>query len=440
MVSSQGSLNATSRAIRDYLQGTPLDTYEVLSSVPFSSARKWSASRLSSGTFVLGAFEYICPNHALSTTVENYSEEYRVLTLAYTKRPLEGNSLPFDVKPIALVLLKDTLRGNVKETIDYFRLEGVNVKVISGDGMKTVCNVAKRIGLDTSTAVDTSKLTPSELANTVNSCDIFCRVTPECKRIIVKALQKGGHTVAMTGDGVNDVPALKEADCSIAISNGAEATRNISQLVLLNSEFSSLPRVVEEGRRSINNLKRSASLFLIKTTYSILLDLVFIFLALEYPFIPIQLTLISAICIGIPSFVLALEPNHKRVKGSFLKYVLSRAIPTALDIVLTVTAISILGNIVFSLSSDEVSSICVVATGFIGLVHLFRLCQPLTPLRTTLLVVLVLAFLGGLTVFRTLFSIVPLSSTGVLILICSMVVAIVLFLVFHRVNRLLTID
>jgi cation-transporting ATPase E len=440
MVSSQNSLNATSRAVKDYLQDKPLENYEVLDSVPFSSVRKWSASRLSVGTFVLGAFEYICPKHGLGNTVEKYSEEYRVLTLAYTKRPLEGNSLPFDVKPIALVLLKDTLRNNVKETIDYFKLEGVNVKIISGDSVKTVCNVAKRIGLDTSMALDTSTLTDSELTNYVDNYNIFCRVTPEKKRLIVKSLQKKGHIVAMTGDGVNDVPALKESDCSIAISNGAEATRNISQLVLLNSEFSSLPRVVEEGRRSINNLKRSASLFLIKTIYSILLDLVFIFLALEYPFVPIQLTLISAICIGIPSFVLALEPNHKRVRGSFLKYVLSRAIPTALDIVLTVTAISVLGNVVFSLPSDEVSSICVVATGFIGLVHLFRLCQPLTPLRMALLIVLGVAFLGGLTFFRELFSIVPLTPTGIVILICSMVVAIVLFLIFHRVNQLLTIE
>lgn len=435
IVSNQRNLNSTSKAIKNHLNDSKYIFYATLDSVPFSSIRKWSSNTFDIGTFILGAFEYICPDNNLKSKVESYSNSYRVLTLAYSKHTIRDNSIPFDTIPIALILLKDTLRNNAKETINYFKTQNVDIKIISGDSVKTVCNVANNIGMENTMALDTSKISDNELSKLVNRYSIFCRVTPEKKRLIVKSLKDNGHIVAMTGDGVNDVPALKESDCSIAISNGAEATRNISQLVLLDSDFSSLPNVVAEGRRSINNLKRSASLFLIKTIYSILLDVIFIFISLEYPFIPIQLTLISGICIGIPSFILALEPNNKRVEGSFLKYVLSKAIPTALDIVLTITAISILGNLIFNLSQDEISSICVISTGFIGLVHLFRLCQPLTKIRTVLLICLSLMFIGGLTLFSGLFSIVTISKTGIIILIVSMIISIILFGVFHKIRK-----
>lgn len=439
IVDSQNSLNATSKAIKKHLSNKDCNIYTSLDSIPFSSIRKWSANTFNIGTFILGAFEYICPDNELKSKVESYSNSYRVLTLAYSKHTIRDNSIPFDTIPIALILLKDTLRNNAKETIDYFKSQNVDIKIISGDSVKTVCNVANLIGIDNTIALDTSKISNNELSKMVDGYSIFCRVTPEKKRLIVKSLKDNGHIVAMTGDGVNDVPALKESDCSIAISNGAEATRNISQLVLLDSDFSSLPNVVAEGRRSINNLKRSASLFLIKTIYSILLDVIFIFISLEYPFIPIQLTLISGICIGIPSFILALEPNNKRVEDSFLKYVLSKAIPTALDIVLTVTAISILGNLVFNLSQEEVSSICVISTGFIGLVHLFRLCQPFTKIRIALLIFLSLTFIGGLTLLSGLFSIVTISKMGIVILIVSMIISIILFGVFHKIRKKLNI-
>lgn len=437
MVNSQNSLNATSRAIKDYTTKSHITVYKVLNDIPFSSVRKWSSSKLDGiGTFVIGAYECIFPNGELQSKVDKYSNEYRVVTLAYTTSDILDNNLPFNLKPIALILLKDTLRPNIKETLEYFKAQDVVVKIISGDSVKTVSTIAKNIGLSNVKTLDTSQVSEKELQNMVESYSLFCRVTPEKKRLIIKSLKNNGHTVAMTGDGVNDVPALKEADCSIAISNGAEATRNVSQLILLNSEFSSLPKIVAEGRRSINNIKRSASLFLIKTTYSILLDLIFIILALKYPFVPIQLTLISGICIGIPSFILALEPNNSRVEGSFLKYVLSKAIPTALDIVITVTTISILGSSVFTtLSLEEVSSICVISTGFIGLLHLLRLCKPLNAMRTTLLIVLSLLFIGGLTVCHSLFSIVAISKVGFIMLVVAMVISLILFLIFHKVRK-----
>jgi len=437
MIDSQNSLNATSRAIKDYTNKNPHTVYNIIDSIPFSSSRKWSANKIDGlGTFVMGAYEYMFPKGELQHKIDNYSNDYRVITLAYTPDDIRNGKLPWDLKLISIILLKDTLRPNAKETIEYFKTQDVQVKIISGDSVKTVSNIANSVGLDGTNTLDTSKLSEKELANVVEKYSLFCRVTPEKKRVIVKALKKKGHTVAMTGDGVNDVPALKESDCSIAISNGAEATRNVSQLILLNSEFSSLPKVVAEGRRSINNVKRSASLFLIKTIYSILLDLIFIFLTLEYPFVPIQLTLISGICIGIPSFVLALEPNNRRVEGSFLKYVFEKAIPTALVIVITVTTISILGNRVFTtLPVDEISSICVVATGFIGLLHLFRLCKPLNHIRATLLAVLIVLFIGGLTILHGLFSIVAISKVGYIMLGSAMTISLILFSIFHNIQR-----
>jgi cation-transporting ATPase E len=432
-----GTLNATTKAIVQYLPRNKCNRYRVVDEIPFSSARKFSACELEGlGTYVLGAYEYTIKEDSNKDTIDNYSENYRVVTLSHSDNHLTGNELPQGLELVAIILLKDTLRLNAKETISYFKAQSVDVKIISGDGVKTVCNVAECVGLDTSHVLDTSTVTPQQLASSVEDYSIFCRVTPENKKLIVESLKSRGRIVAMTGDGVNDVPALKEADCSIALSNGAEATRNVSQLMLMDSDFASLPMVVAEGRRSINNIKRSASLFLIKTIYTTLLDLVFIVLGLNYPFIPIQLTLISAICIGIPSFTLALEPNHNRVSGSFLGYILKKAIPTALDIVLTVTIISYLGDSVFtSLTQDEVSTICMISTAFIGLLHLYRLCLPFTPIRTVLFIGMCLGFTLGITVFHELFSTVALSSIGCTILLISMAVSFILFWVFHKVLK-----
>lgn len=431
------NLNATSKAIKNHLSTFDYQIYDILNEIPFSSARKFSACEFKDlGSFVLGAYEYTIKNDTHKSIIDEYSEKYRVITLSHSKYHITDNSLPLDLKLIAIILLKDTLRNNAKETIDYFKSQNVDVKIISGDSLKTVCNVAKNINLDTSLALDTSNISKKELPNYVEKYKIFCRVTPENKKLIVQSLQKRGHVVAMTGDGVNDVPALKEADCSIALSNGAEATRNISQLMLLNSDFSSLPKVVNEGRRSINNIKRSASLFLIKTTYSILLDLIFTILTLNYPFIPIQLTLISAICIGIPSFILALEPNNKRVSGDFLSYILQKAIPTAIDIVFTITMISFLGDNVFTtLSQNEISTICVISTAFIGLIHLFRLCQPFNVIRKTLLLSLLGIFVICITVFHGFFSIVPISKIGYIMMFSAMTISSILFFTFHKIKR-----
>lgn len=212
--------------------------------------------------------------------------------------------------------MQDTIRKEAKHTLKYFKKQDVEIKLISGDNPITVSAIAKRVGMEQyDSYLDVSNLTQEELKKVADKYTIFGRVSPMQKQLLIQALKEKGHTVAMTGDGVNDVLALKEADCSIAIASGTDAARNVSQLVLLNSDFQSMPKVVEEGRRSINNLQRSASLFLVKTVYSTILAILFIFLDIRYPFIPIQLTLISVFAIGIPSFILALEPNHERIKG-----------------------------------------------------------------------------------------------------------------------------
>ena len=439
IISNEPSLNATSTAIKEYLSKLTdrLPKCKVDTFVAFSSIRKWSGcSKKGIGSFIMGAYEYVFPNDdSIKSTIEHYSKDYRVVTVAYSKKSILNKRVPSDAKPIAIVLLKDTIRTNAKQTIDYFKSQDVDVKIISGDSLKTVCNVANAVGLESSNALDTSTVSKKELSKLVEDYSIFCRVTPENKRVIVKALQDRQHIVAMTGDGVNDVPALKEADCSIALSNGAEATRNVSQLILLNSDFSALPKVVAEGRRSINNIKRSASLFLVKTVYTALLDVIFILLTLEYPFEPIQLTLFSATCIGIPSFILALEPNSKRVTSSFLKSVLYKAVPTALSIVLNVTIVSILSNSILSgsIPKDEVSTICLIVTEFIGMLHLIRLCKPFNIIRTILLIVLISIFLVGVLALPQLFSIVSVSTNGLILIVCMLIASTITHGIFHQI-------
>ena len=270
--------------------------------------------------------------------IDENSLKYRVLLLASTNNN--------KVVPIALILIKDKIRQNVNETLNYFESQGVELKIISGDNPITAFSVAKECGFKNIKYIDMRNiLTDNELKEATKKYNIFGRVTPIQKKKIVSCLKEMGHTVAYIGDGVNDVLALREADSSIALSSGSEATRNVSQLVLLDSNFNSMPQVVLEGRRTINNIQRSATLFLVKTIYSILLSILFIFINKPYPFMPIQLTLTSVVTIGIPSFILALEPNKERIKGNFFFNVIKEAVPYSLTIVFNILIIMILSSI-----------------------------------------------------------------------------------------------
>lgn len=397
--------NATFRAICEAFDANR--DWICTGTVPFSSQRKWSGADFETyGSFVMGAPEFILRERygEIREEVESYSSQgNRVLLLARQRSPLEEEIAP-DAECLALVLLADKIRPEAPETFRFFQEQGVGIKIISGDNPLTVAEVARRSGVaGADRFIDASTLTTDEaVAQAATRYTVFGRVTPPQKRVLVKALKAAGHTVAMTGDGVNDVLALKDADCSVAMASGSDAARHVAQLVLLDSNFASMPRVVMEGRRVINNIERSASLFLVKTIYSAVLSLIFLFLAAQYPFVPIQLTLISALTIGFPSFVLALEPNKRRVHGRFLTNVLGKAVPGALTIVVNILIIMAL-SAVFQMSSDQSSTIATISTGFIGLLVLFRVCMPFDWKRKILWGAMVAAFFCAVVCFHQVF-------------------------------------
>ena len=329
---------------------------------------------------------------------------------------------------MALILINDKIRPDAKRTLEYFKEEGVDIKLISGDNPKTVAGVAKKVGLENVKYIDLSN-TKAKIEDLIKEYNVFGRVKPDQKKQIILALKKEGHTVAMTGDGVNDVLALKEADCSVAMNSGSDAARNVSQLVLLDSNFSSMPKVVAEGRRSINNLQRSASLFLCKTVYATLLALIFLFMAVSYPFIPIQLTLTSVVTIGIPSFILALEPNNERINGKIIVNVLKKSLPTALTIVANILIITVLPQVI-RLTTNEVSTLAVILTGFTGFMLLYRISVPFNTLRRALFITLIAIFIFGIVVLRDLFSLVILTPHLIILTIILFMISFMLFNLF----------
>lgn len=392
--------NPTALALKD--KYGKKHTFNEIEKIPFSSRRKYSGVVYDDGVYVIGAPEFILKDkiNKYKKEIDEYSKDYRVILVAFAKsKKLD------DIVVVGYILLQDKIRDEAYDTLKYFKDQGVRLKIISGDNPNTVLNIAKRAGLSSKAKeIDASTLkTDKDIMDAVDKYDVFGRVTPEQKKKIIMALQALGHTVAMTGDGVNDVLALKEADCSVAMASGSDATKNVSQLVLLDSNFSSMPYVVGEGRRTINNIERSASLFLVKTIYATLLSIIFIFIDMPYPFIPIQLTLASVVTIGIPSFVLALEPNNDVVKGSFLKSVLKRAIPPAITIVLNIVVVFIASNL-FNFSYQETSTLSVAITGYTSFILLYKTCKPLNAMRTTLFILMFIFFVLGFIGLKNLFS------------------------------------
>ena len=375
--------------------------------IPFSSEKKYSAVTLNNNkTYIIGAPEFILKeiNKNLQEQINKYEEENRVILLASSNYEFKNNELPKNIEPLGLFLIQDEIRKEATKTINFFEKNDVNVKIISGDNPKTVSKIAKRLGLKFADSyIDTTNLTDKELANIVEKYSIFGRVTPQGKKVLVEALQKNKHTVAMTGDGVNDVLALKQSDCAIAVASGSDAARNVAELVLLDSNFNSIPKIVKEGRRTINNIERSASLFITKTLYALLLLVLFLFVDYAYPFIPIQLTLTSAFTIGIPSFILALEPNEERVKDNFLLNVTSVAFPTALTIVFNIILLLITTNIT-NIPYKDVSTLAVLLLATTGFMHIYRISYPLNIIRKTLLIAMITSFLIAVFGFDSLFS------------------------------------
>ena len=442
--------NETIEAIREkYKIKSP---WEVYTKVAFSSQKKWSGiSFKDEGTYVLGAPEFVLQNkyEEYRKIIEKYTENYRVLVLAKSDEYFENKELPNNLKLLSLIFINDVIREEAEETLNYFKKQGVNIKIISGDNPITVSKIAKRAGVQNSEKyIDLRTIkTVDEMQEAAKKYTIFGRVTPIQKQELIKALKNDKHTVAMTGDGVNDVLALKEADCSIAMASGSEAARNVSQIVLLDSNFASMPQILLEGRRTINNIERSATLFLAKTIYSSILAIIFVIANMPYPFMPIQLSLISIVTIGIPSFILALQPNKERVKGNFIKNVVSKALPTALTVVFNIILAAIL-SYKLQLSKEIYSSICVILTGFSGLMLLSNLCKPLDifrvkhnkeensylvqGIRTGVFVSMIILFIIGLTVFDWWFNIIITNEILLLIVVLCLISA-ALFVVLNIV-------
>ena len=413
--------NDTARAMAERFDKPSV--WQVERTVPFTSANKWSAVMFRGhGSYVVGAPEFILGEEykLIQPMVAPYQAQgCRVLLLAKCDTPPTGEGgLSGLIDPVALAVLSNPIRPEAPDTFRYFAQQGVHVKVISGDNPETVSQVARQAGIEGAERfVDAATLRqPEDYARAVRDFTVFGRVTPDQKRKLVKALQKAGHTVAMTGDGVNDVLALKDADCGIAMASGAEAACQVAQLVLLDSDFAAMPKVVAEGRRVINNIQRASALYLVKNILSFFLALITLFAAFPYPFVPIQLTLISALTIGVPSFFLALEPNHDLVKGKFLRNVLRRACPGGLTAIFVILFAELFVY-TFDLTLEELSTICVILMAVNGLTVIYYAARPLDLKRTILLAAMGIAMLAAVIFYGGLFSLSPLSFAAWLVLI-----------------------
>ena len=375
--------NITMAAMQEYFtQGSGQVATSVTS---FSSAFKYSSVTFHTTSYVLGAPEFVLRDdyEIYKETIESYgSEGYRVLVFGRYEGTPDGKALTEAVVPYGLVLLANPIRKEAWETFQYFADQGVDIKVISGDNPVTVSKVASQAGIaNADNYIDASQLkTPDDIKQAVLKYTVFGRVTPDQKRQFVRALKEAGKTVAMTGDGVNDVLALKDADCSIAMASGSDAAAQASQLVLLESNFSCMPSVVLEGRRVVNNIERSASLFLVKNIFSCLLSLFSMAFMITYPLEPSQISMVAMFTIGIPAFLLAMEPNKKMIEGHFLTNVLLKALPAGLTDVLIVGFLTVFGQ-TFGMSNEEISTAATLLLAIVGLMILFKISKPMNVFR-----------------------------------------------------------
>lgn len=388
-VCAQAADNSTMEALQEYYHGraAALRADRVQG---FSSKTKYSGVQFGMHTFVLGAPEFVLREEygAQAELIEEHSRAgYRVLVFAAYEGRLDGGALTGRATTLAYVLLANPIREGAKETFAYFAKQGVQVRVISGDNPVTVSEVAAQAGIvNAERYVDASTLkTPEQLAKAATKYVVFGRVTPEQKRALVRAMKAQGETVAMTGDGVNDVLALKDADCSIAMASGSEAASQVSQLVLMDSDFSKMPAVVAEGRRVVNNIERTASLFLVKNIFSMLLSIFSVCMVLQYPLEPAQISLISMFTIGIPGFIMSLEPNKEKIRGRFLSKVILKALPAGLTDFLVVSAMVIFCQ-EFAVNAEDVSTACTIIVAIVGFMILYRIASPMTRMHWIMLI------------------------------------------------------
>ena len=397
MLASLDDNNQTSIAL--YERFGHSSALQATAQIPFSSVRKLSAVSFGDvGTFAMGAPEFVLK--PMTARVEKLVKQYaqmglRVLVLAHTPGQILGDKLPVLFRPVAIITLSDNIRPDAIDTIRWFKKNDVAVKVISGDNPVTVSEVARRAGIvNASQFISLEGLSPLEVETAANEYTVFGRVTPEQKAILIRSIKKAGNTVAMTGDGVNDILAMKEADCAVSVASGSEAARNVSNLVLQDNNFASMPKIVNEGRRVINNIKNSASLYIMKTLLTLILAVICISTGSKYFFTTNNMILYEVLISAVPSFVLSLQPNNSRVKGKFIPFVISRALPGAITMALGIVTLDIINQsslayiFDFAKASGETISLyepmLILSLTFTGLVMLLRICQPLNLIRTVL--------------------------------------------------------
>ena len=437
-VQSMTNDNATMEALKKYFNVEQIR--KANSTTSFSSATKYSSATFDDGVYVLGAPEFILRDQydIYKDLVENYSMTgYRVLVYASYEGEIDGKLLTSPVIPLALILISNPIRVEAKSTFEYFQSQGVAIKVISGDNPITVSNVAGKVGITNADKyVDASILeTEEDIRLAIEKYTVFGRVTPKQKRQFVRALKANGKIVAMTGDGVNDVLALKDADCSIAMASGSEAAANAAQIVLLDSNFACMPSVVFEGRRVVNNIQSSASLFLVKNIFSMSLAIFSLIFRLKYPLVPSQISMLGLFTIGIPAFFLALQPNKSIIKGHFLTNVLLKALPAGLTDFIAVAALS-MGGTYLQIPEKQLSTIAIVILLAVGMVTLIRVCRPFDLLRAGICAAMFIGIALSIVFLNGLFALYRLSTNQFIFLIIYVAVLIpLLFLISYIVDR-----
>ena len=419
--------NATMLALKEYAEGfvktgdSGLKIHNshndiagrIIDQQAFSSSRKYGSITFADGTYLLGAPEFILGDdfHIVENEIQSYTEKGdRVLLFA--KRDSDKTI------PLGFVALANPIRQNAVKTFEYFKKQRVAIKVISGDNPKTVSQIAMQAGIENADKyIDAASLDSKEkIAKAVSQYTVFGRVTPKQKQQLVKALQQKGHTVAMTGDGVNDILAMKDADCSVAMASGSEAAAQAAQVVLLDSDFVHMPDVVYEGRRVVNNIERSASLFLVKNIFSLLLALFSVISMFTYPLEPSQISLISMFTIGLPGFLLAMEPNKERIKGHFLTNVMLKALPGGLTDVIAISALVVCGA-VFSIPEESIGTIATMVLSVVGFMILFKISEPLNTMKYVVIGINVAGFVLCVYFLKDLFALTNLSSICILLMI-----------------------
>ena len=418
--------NATMLALKAYAAEALTNNTSALhrtavSQQAFSSSLKYGSVTFSDGTYLLGAPEFIMHDdfaHIEEEIIPYADKGDRVLLFARYNGENVENGINGSVTPLGFVALANPIRANAVKTFEYFKSQGVAIKVISGDNPRTVSRIAIQAGIESAESfVDTATLdTEDKIADAVNKYTVFGRVTPKQKKQLVKALQAKGHTVAMTGDGVNDILAMKDADCSVAMASGSEAAAQAAQVVLLDSDFAHMPDVVYEGRRVVNNIQRSASLFLVKNIFSLLLSLFSVILMVTYPLEPAQVSLISMFTIGVPGFLLALEQNKDRIKGHFITNVMLKALPGGLTDVIAVGALVVCGE-VFCISDASIGTIATLVLSVVGFMILFKISEPLNGMKYAVIIGNIAGLVFSGFFLKKLFALTDLSNICILLMI-----------------------